>query len=1729
MLRHCLRTRRRCYFLYRRQISSSSQNPVDSSTNLNQPHLVPSQSSQPPTPPQNSETRLSTRPSASVSRKSVFALSATLLSAVLASVAIFSVNRGNKSSDTNPNRQYSPLYDSIEHTIHKTNESFKRIVHHAKQTSVAATVLWQSLSSVMSSANHEVRAGFEVRVAALLADIVAANAGRRAAIVSAGGGAVVDWLLDTVSVAKSDGCGTQAEAARALAYLIADPDVRKDVLGRPRAVPNLLRFIFSCQPQNKSKRQHSRRSSFDNSDSLKGRSMLVAAIMDIVTSNCESVEKASFKPSLPGNAEMRDIAAAIQVIEEGGMHLDDGDRNDDDDDGGGRGMKGIGIKILEGTTVLGLSRTSELMNLDRSDDAPVESDRGTPKTLALLNKHDSSDGQASLSAAVVPGLWDDLHCQHVAVPFAAWALANWAMASEINRAHIEELDQDGQAVMTALLAPERSVKWHGSLVARLLLEDRNLPLNDSVSDWASSLLSTASHGSKNEDISLSQMALSALLVAIERSKEARRTVMEKGLELMRVTAKRTEKHLQVQEALAKALELLLTEDMHLSLEESQKWSGILLSWVFGKSSSNAIRTSAIRILSCILEDQGPSSIPISQGWLALLLSDILSSCKASSVKAGSQPKSDKTKTQIDQSNIVSASQTATQLAVAVVNLVANQLGTTTNSVDTFPLADLLSLEPFAGPFKTLKKDNPPKFDVADSALATLKAIKALTEICAEDSLLQDNIADLGVLCLLRRFLLRDDYEKLAAREAYAASRAPESQERGSSNGGESSPSNTNDPSSVRVPPTAHIRRHAARLLTILSLLPKVQKVIAADETWCKWLEDCANGKISGISDLKTRSYARATLLNVICNQQIHIDSVNSVPETRSRDGTSMCPLYDDMIFLINPELPHWKCPGKDQSTSRKDESLSSEVDSMNSDDSPVTQVSDGESSSSSNVSNNNSESGIPQMDIVFVHGLRGGPYKTWRIAEDKTSTKSGLVEKIDEEAGKLGTFWPGEWLSADFPPARLFSLKYKTNLTQWSGASLPLQEVSSILLKKLVAAGIGNRPVVFVTHSMGGLVVKQILHKAKAENMDNLVNNTIGVVFYSCPHFGSKLADMPWRMGLVLRPAPTIGELRSGSPRLVQLNDFLRQLHKKRMLEVLSFCETKVTPIVEGYGGWAFRMEIVPIESAYPGFGELVVLESTDHINSCKPLSRTDPSYTEALQFLRRGIFVFVQSKLGRRETMQLSCCRSELPMDIAFRQPIFRPTALMHCQVSFPFFLNLNLEPRNVRLRHTILCSSNSSTTTTNMSGLPLKKKRKRYRKQYPGENEGITEEMRFVAMRLRNVNGKKVTSNPDSDTESENSQGEEDGQGDKKSMEEGGDGEAETWKPSMEGFLKYLVDSKLVFSTIERIVDESSDVAYAYFRRTGLERSPGLSKDLEWFSQQNLVIPEPSTPGVSYVTYLEELAEKSAPLFLSHYYNIYFSHIAGGQVISRKVSEMLLEGRELEFYKWEGDEQELLKGVRENLNILGEHWSRDDSNKCLKEAAKSFNNQDSQHERLELYVMLRNINDMGLMEHHQEIVKYFKKNGVSAIFLFRRNLLRRMISVLANSYDKDAKLLNGTHKSHVHSSAEAQILAKFKPTIITRQLIPELKQAEESIAKAVEYFNSTRHIVLYYEDLVKNPKKLRDVQEFLGLPYRELTSRQVKIHRAPLSEQVANWDDVEKAVKNSSYQSFLHSDYKM
>lgn len=201
--------------------------------------------------------------------------------------------------------------------------------------------------------------------------------------------------------------------------------------------------------------------------------------------------------------------------------------------------------------------------------------------------------------------------------------------------------------------------------------------------------------------------------------------------------------------------------------------------------------------------------------------------------------------------------------------------------------------------------------------------------------------------------------------------------------------------------------------------------------------------------------------------------------------------------------------------------------------------------------------------------------------------------------------------------------------------------------------------------------------------------------------------------------------------------------------------------------------------------------------------------------------------------------------------------------------------------------------------------------------EKKGFVEEMRAVAMKLH--------------TREQAREGEKEAKGpEEKSPTQ--------WEPTIEGYLKFLVDSKLVYDTLERIVEEAPVPYYAEFRNTGLERSASLAKDLEWFREQGYFIPEPSAPGLAYASYLEELAKKDPQAFICHFYNVYFAHTAGGRMIGKKVAEKLLNKKELEFYKWDGDLRQLLQNVRDKLNKVAENWTREEKNHCLEETEKSF-----------------------------------------------------------------------------------------------------------------------------------------------------------------------------------------------
>lgn len=56
------------------------------------------------------------------------------------------------------------------------------------------------------------------------------------------------------------------------------------------------------------------------------------------------------------------------------------------------------------------------------------------------------------------------------------------------------------------------------------------------------------------------------------------------------------------------------------------------------------------------------------------------------------------------------------------------------------------------------------------------------------------------------------------------------------------------------------------------------------------------------------------------------------------------------------------------------------------------------------------------------------------------------------------------------------------------------------------------------------------------------------------------------------------------------------------------------------------------------------------------------------------------------------------------------------------------------------------------------------------------------------------------------------------------------------------------------------------------------------------------------------------------------------------------------------------------------------------------------------------------------------------------------------------------------IRTQMQAQVLAKYKPTLNVTVLVSHLRGTENTMARALERFKSTRHMVQYYEDIVTN-----------------------------------------------------------
>ena len=208
--------------------------------------------------------------------------------------------------------------------------------------------------------------------------------------------------------------------------------------------------------------------------------------------------------------------------------------------------------------------------------------------------------------------------------------------------------------------------------------------------------------------------------------------------------------------------------------------------------------------------------------------------------------------------------------------------------------------------------------------------------------------------------------------------------------------------------------------------------------------------------------------------------------------------------------------------------------------------------------------------IVFVHGIYGNAAETWTCA-------------------KTGSTWPKMLLTdPHFANADVYVAQYPTHFV---GNLMSIDDQVSNMMNRLEADGVFSKhsEVVFVAHSLGGLVVQRLLltHHELAEKVRF-------IYFLSTPQEGSAIA----RLGHVLTGDPDLQQMFHGDS-----NTYLQNIEAEWLganFGIPRYCTIERKP-TKG-------VLVVDRESGTRNCAKVVALDE-DHSGVAKPCSSNDDSY----------------------------------------------------------------------------------------------------------------------------------------------------------------------------------------------------------------------------------------------------------------------------------------------------------------------------------------------------------------------------------------------------------------------------------------------------------------------------------------------------------------------------------------
>jgi triacylglycerol esterase/lipase EstA (alpha/beta hydrolase family) len=189
-----------------------------------------------------------------------------------------------------------------------------------------------------------------------------------------------------------------------------------------------------------------------------------------------------------------------------------------------------------------------------------------------------------------------------------------------------------------------------------------------------------------------------------------------------------------------------------------------------------------------------------------------------------------------------------------------------------------------------------------------------------------------------------------------------------------------------------------------------------------------------------------------------------------------------------------------------------------------------------------------------------------------------------------GRMWLRDFLpkNAPFNHSRIITFGYTSTLVDKRKLSERFEDYADQLIKRIIllrgSTTERRRPIIFVCHSMGGLVARLAMTRmstmSKSDKFQGLCLSECGLLFLSTPHSGSIQAEQSQFLlalgeGLFGLRKGVVNELKLFNPSSADSIDIFKNMEVKPVIKC--FCEGEPTRAMGKY----FRVSELPLSKAY--------------------------------------------------------------------------------------------------------------------------------------------------------------------------------------------------------------------------------------------------------------------------------------------------------------------------------------------------------------------------------------------------------------------------------------------------------------------------------------------------------------------------------------------------------------------